>query len=135
MTNTNTTEKASVAGKRFLIVEDNPENMRLFRAVLKLEGAAEVFEAECAEDGISIARREQPDLILMDIQMPEMDGITATRLLKSDPQTAALKIVAVTASVLERDREDMREAGCTGYISKPIDPFEFCRQLAHYIDT
>ena len=124
---------ATIAGKRFLIVEDNPENMRLFAAVLRLEGAGQVFGAERALEGIAIAEREQPDLILMDIQMPGMDGIAATRHLKNTTATAAIPVIAVTASVLESDRQEMQEAGCAGYISKPIDPFDFCRQLEHFL--
>jgi two-component system cell cycle response regulator DivK len=126
-------EGATVAGARILIVEDNEENMRLFMAVLRLEGATEVFGADSAAGGIAIAEQEQPDIILMDIQMPEMDGITATRRLKSNPETAPIPVVAVTASVLESDRQDMQEAGCAGYISKPIDPFEFSRQIARFL--
>jgi CheY-like chemotaxis protein len=82
-------------GKRVLVIEDTAENMRLFRAVLKLEGV-EVLEAPDAQTGIEIATRESPDLILMDIQMPEMDGLTATRLLRAEPKTAGIPIVAVT---------------------------------------
>ena len=133
MNTTEATDGSTVAGKRILIVEDNEENMRLFMAVLRLEGASEVFGAESAVEGIAIAQQQQPDIILMDIQMPEMDGITATRLLKGKPETAAIPVVAVTASVLESDRQEMQEAGCAGYISKPIDPFEFSRHIARFI--
>jgi two-component system cell cycle response regulator DivK len=119
-------------GKRVLVIEDTAENMRLFRAVLKLEGV-EVLEAENASVGIEIAARETPDLILMDIQMPEMDGLTATRLLRAEPRTAHIPIVAVTASVTEKDRNKTLEAGCDGHIPKPIDPSIFGQQLAGFL--
>ena len=119
---------ASLAGKRILVIEDNAENMRLFRAILKLEGI-EILEADRARQGIEIAQREQPDLILMDIQMPEMDGLTATRLLKADPKTCAIPIVAVTASVTEKARAATLDAGCDAHVSKPIDIAAFVQQI------
>ena len=122
----------ALEGKRVLVIEDTAENMRLFRAVLKLEGV-EVLEAESAPVGIEIAARESPDLILMDIQMPEMDGLTATRLLRAEPKTAHIPIVAVTASVTEKDRSKTLEAGCDGHIPKPIDPSIFGQQLAGFL--
>jgi two-component system cell cycle response regulator DivK len=122
----------ALEGKRVLVIEDTVENMRLFRAVLKLEGV-EVLEAESASAGIEIAARESPDLILMDIQMPEMDGLTATRLLRAEPKTAHIPIVAVTASVTEKDRSKTLEAGCDGHIPKPIDPSVFGQQLAGFL--
>jgi CheY-like chemotaxis protein len=122
----------ALEGKRVLVIEDTAENMRLFRAVLKLEGV-EVLEAENAPVGIEMAARESPDLILMDIQMPEMDGLTATRLLRAEPKTAHIPIVAVTASVTEKDRSKTLEAGCDGHIPKPIDPSIFGQQLAGFL--
>ncbi len=122
----------ALEGKRVLVIEDTAENMRLFRAVLKLEGV-EVLEAENAPAGIEMAARESPDLILMDIQMPEMDGLTATRLLRAEPTTAHSPIVAVTASVTEKDRSKTLEAGCDGHIPKPIDPSIFGQQLAGFL--
>ncbi len=122
----------ALEGKRVLVIEDTAENMRLFRAVLKLEGV-EVLEAENAPTGIEMAARESPDLILMDIQMPEMDGLTATRLLRAEPKTAHIPIVAVTASVTEKDRSKTLEAGCDGHIPKPIDPSIFGQQLAGFL--
>jgi two-component system cell cycle response regulator DivK len=118
--------------KRVLIIEDNAENRRLFQAILKLEGAV-VLEAESAPLGLEVASRERPDLILMDIHMPEMDGLTATRLLRSNPVTAEIPIVAVTASVMSRDKGKILEAGCDGHIAKPIDPFLFPQQIASYL--
>jgi two-component system cell cycle response regulator DivK len=119
-------------GKRVLIIEDNAENRRLFQAILKLEGV-HVLEADGAQVGLELAGRELPDLILMDIHMPEMDGLTATRLLRANPTTAAIPIVAVTASVMSRDKGKITEAGCDGHIAKPIDPFLFPQQIAAYL--
>ena len=119
-------------GKRVLIIEDNAENRRLFQAILKLEGAL-VLEADGAQLGVELAGREQPDLILMDIHMPEMDGLTATRLLRANPATAEIPIIAVTASVMSRDKGKITEAGCDGHIAKPIDPFLFPQQIAAYL--
>jgi CheY-like chemotaxis protein len=124
---------STLNGKRILVIEDTAENMRLFRAVLKLEGV-EVLEACDAPTGIELATRETPDLILMDIQMPEMDGLTATRLLRAEPKTARIPIVAVTASVTEKDRNKTIEAGCDGHIPKPIDPSIFGQQLAAFLE-
>jgi CheY-like chemotaxis protein len=118
--------------RRILIVEDTPENRKLFRAVLRLDGA-EVLEASSAQQGIEIAGRELPDLILMDIQMPGVDGLEATRRLRADARTSSIPIIAVTASVMERDRHQTLEAGCDGHIAKPIDPSTFGSQIAAYI--
>jgi len=122
---------ALLGGKRILIIEDTPENMRLFRAVLQLEDAV-VLEAERAAIGIELARRESPDLILMDMQMPEMDGLTATKILRADPQTQGIPIVIVTASAMPDDRKRAFAAGCSGYITKPIDPVSMIEQLAAF---
>ncbi len=121
-----------LSGKRVLVVEDVVENLRLFRAILNLEDA-QVLEAEEAATGIAIARREQPDIILMDLQMPGMDGLTATRLLREDPQTQAIPIIVLTASAMDQDKRRAREAGCDGYITKPIDPPVFVRQIADFL--
>lgn len=120
-------------GRRVLVVEDNEENMRLFRAILRLEGVAEVLEAKRARLGLEIAERELPDLILMDIQMPDMDGLTATRLLRANPKTAGIPIVAVTASVTEKDKTEVIAAGCDEHIAKPIDPSTFGQQIAAHL--
>ena len=121
-----------LSGRRVLVIEDNAQNLRLLRAVLELEDAR-VLEAQRARAGIEIARRERPDLILMDIQMPDMDGLTATRILKNDPQTREVPVVAVTASVLDMDQDQTREAGCSGHITKPIDPATFVETVAAFL--
>jgi CheY-like chemotaxis protein len=124
----------ALSGKRVLIIEDTEENMRLFNAILRLE-EAQVLEAQLARIGIEIASREQPDLILMDLQMPGMDGLTATRHLRSDPRTKHIPIVVITASAMEDDRRRAFEAGCDGYITKPNDPLEFGRKLATFLQA
>jgi two-component system cell cycle response regulator DivK len=102
-----------------LVIEDNPTNMRL--AVLVLEKAGHVVAcATDAESGLLRARAEPPDLILMDIQLPAMDGLEATRLLRRDPATAAIPVIALTALAMKEDQERSIAAGCNGYISKPL---------------
>ena len=102
-----------------LVIEDNPTNMRL--AVLVLEKAGHVVAcATDAESGLLRARADPPDLILMDIQLPAMDGLEATRLLRRDPLTAAIPVIALTALAMKEDQERSIAAGCNGYISKPL---------------
>ncbi len=102
-----------------LIVEDNPTNMTL--AVFLLESAHyTVLSATSAETGLTLAKKEKPDLILMDIQLPGMDGLEATALLKADAATSSIPVVALTALAMKGDEERIRAAGCDGYIAKPI---------------
>jgi len=104
---------------RVLVVEDNPANMTL--AVFLLESAGHsVLSATDAEVAMAMARAEQPDLILMDIQLPGMDGLEATTLLKADEATRAIPVIALTALAMKGDEERIRAAGCDGYIAKPI---------------
>ncbi len=109
---------------KILVVEDNQANMKLATTLLTKEGY-EVVQAEEALGGIAIARQQLPDLILMDIQLPGMDGLAATRLLKEDPATRHIPVVALTAFAMKGDEERMLEAGCDGYIAKPIRYKEF----------
>ncbi|MFM9434006.1 two-component system, cell cycle response regulator DivK [Janthinobacterium sp. CG_23.3] len=109
---------------RILIVEDSPANMTLIETLLESCGHI-LFEADRAPLALDIARRERLDLILMDIQMPGMDGIEATRILKADPRTRAVPVVALTAFAMKGDRERLLEAGCDGYIEKPINYIDF----------
>ncbi len=102
-----------------LIVEDNPANLKLARVVLEKAGYA-VLEAMDAETGLALAREQRPDLILMDIQLPGMDGLTATSELKRNPATAAIPVIALTAHAMKGDEEKIREAGCDGYLAKPF---------------
>ena len=104
---------------RILIIEDNPANMKL--ATLLLQNASHtVLCAADAETGLTMARADQPDLILMDIQLPGMDGLAATALLKQDPTTAAIPIIALTAMAMKEDQEKTKAAGCDAYIAKPL---------------
>jgi two-component system cell cycle response regulator DivK len=113
---------------RILIVEDNPQNMKL--AVLVLERAGhEILQANDAVTGIGLAKSCRPDLVLMDIQLPGMDGLTATRTLKSEASTAYIKIIALTAFAMKGDEKKMLEAGCDGYVSKPIRHNEFLKTV------
>jgi two-component system cell cycle response regulator DivK len=109
---------------KILIVEDNPTNMKLAQLLLETSGH-EVLQAGNALDGLDIARNELPEIILMDIQLPGMDGLTAARLLKEDSKTSEIKIIALTAFAMKGDEEKMRNAGCDGYIAKPIRYKEF----------
>jgi two-component system cell cycle response regulator DivK len=112
-----------------LIVEDNPQNMKL--AALLLESAGhEVLRASDAETGVVLARTCSPRLILMDVQLPGTDGLCATRGLKRDPVTAAIPVYALTACAMPGDEARIREAGCDGYITKPIRHHEFLRVVA-----
>src|SRR5262245_55170441 len=107
-----------------LIVEDNEKNLKLVRDVLQVKGY-ETIEAGTAEDGIELARTRKPDLVLMDIQLPGMNGIDALRVLRADASTARIPVIAVTASVMQQDRNLITEAGFDGYIGKPINLREF----------
>jgi two-component system cell cycle response regulator DivK len=107
-----------------LIVEDNEKNLKLVRDVLQVKGYATI-EAGTAEDGIVLARSRKPDLVLMDIQLPGMNGIDALKVLRADASTAHIPIVAVTASVMQQDRNLITEAGFDGYVGKPITLKEF----------
>jgi two-component system cell cycle response regulator DivK len=116
-----------------LIVEDNEKNMKLVRDVLQVKGY-ETLEAGTAEDGIRLAQERKPDLILMDIQLPGMNGIDARRVLRADPVTANIPVLAVTASVMQQDRKQITEAGFEGYIGKPINLKEFLDAVRATLD-
>ncbi len=110
--------------KTILVVEDNELNRKLVRAFLQ-RGSFRVLEADNAELALDLARSEKPDLILMDVQLPGMDGLTATRILKDDPALKEIPIVALTAYAMDGDEEKTKAAGCDGYITKPIDTRNF----------
>ena len=107
-----------------LIVEDNAKNMKLVRDVLQVKGYA-TLEATTAEDGIRLASQKKPDLVLMDIQLPGMNGIDALRVLRGNAETAAIPVIAVTASVMQQDRKLITDAGFDAYVGKPINLKEF----------
>jgi two-component system cell cycle response regulator DivK len=114
---------------RVLIVEDNAANMKLARFLLESAGHS-VLAATDAEAGVTMARGERPDLILMDIQLPGMDGLQATALLKADDVTRAIPVIALTALAMKGDEERIRAAGCDGYIAKPMAYAEFLATIA-----
>jgi two-component system cell cycle response regulator DivK len=116
-----------------LIVEDNEKNLKLVRDVLQVKGYATI-EAGTAEDGIVLARERKPDLILMDIQLPGMNGIEAIGVLRADPATAAIPVAAVTASVMPQDRNKITEAGFDAYIGKPIHLKEFLDTVRNLLE-
>lgn len=116
-----------------LIVEDNEKNMKLVRDVLQFNGFRTV-EAVTAEQGLALAAEQQPDLILLDIQLPHMDGLTALRHLRDDPATRDIKVVALTAFAMKDDRERLVNAGFDGYLSKPISVRELPSQLRQYLN-
>src|SRR5256714_11851527 len=98
---------------RILVIEDSPVNMALTVAILENAGHT-VLQADHALPGIEMARTERPDLVLMDIQLPDLDGLAATRMLKSDPRTAGLPVIALTAFAMKGDEDETRAAGCDG---------------------
>jgi len=108
-----------------LIIEDDPKNMKLLKLLLQINGNYTILEAENAEDGIEITRKYHPDIILMDIQLPGMNGVEATRLIKSDPELMDIPVIAVTASAMQVHIDMALEVGCAGHISKPIDIHSF----------
>ncbi|MCA9883494.1 MAG: response regulator [Anaerolineae bacterium] len=117
---------------RVLYIEDDFNNRVLVSRVLLAEGF-EVHEAENAIIGIEMARSNPPDLILMDISMPEMDGVTATQHIRQLPNISDVPIVALTANAMQGDKENFLNAGCDGYISKPIDIDTFADQIRQYL--
>ena len=121
-----------MAGEPILIVDDNPQNLKLARVLLTSEGY-EVRTAIDAERALEVLQSFAPRLILMDIQLPGMDGLTLTRRLKSDPAHAGIVIVALTAYAMKGDSEKALAAGCDGYVSKPIDTIALPRMIARYI--
>ena len=115
-------------GHLVLIVEDNEKNMKLARDVLQFHGFATV-EATNGEDGVTLARERRPALILMDIQLPGIDGVTALQRIREDAETSRIPVVALTASVMKEDRERFDKAGFDGFITKPIDVKKFPEQV------
>lgn len=123
-----------MAGERILLVEDNPVNRRLAQFLLKSHGYL-VYEATTGEEALELARTHRPDLILMDLQLPGLDGFQATRILKEDAITKEIPVIALTAYAMKGDREKALEAGCDGYITKPIDTKEFPVAVAGFLQA
>lgn len=115
-----------------LYIEDNPDNRVLVRRLLFHEGY-NTLEAENAEDAMKVLAESRPNLILMDINMPDVDGYTLTSRIKSMPEMANIPVVAITANVMRGDRERVLQAGCDGYIEKPIDVDNFLDQIAQFL--
>jgi len=118
--------------KKILHVEDNFDNRLLIKRILQSEGY-EVLEAENAVKALEVVKNTTPDLILMDINMPDIDGYTLTTRLKSLPNMASIPIVAITANVMKGDREKTMQAGCDGYIEKPIDVDRFLETVERFV--
>ena len=117
-----------------LLVEDNERNRKLVRTILEFRGY-EVIECEDGEPSLELARKHRPALVLMDIQLPTMDGITALLRLRSDPETAAIPVVAVTASVTPGERDRVVAAGFNGYVAKPIDVATFGEMVDKHVGS
>jgi two-component system cell cycle response regulator DivK len=113
-----------MAGARILVVEDNAKNMKLFRDVLEATGYRTV-EAGSGRRAIELAREHRPDLVLMDVQLPDFDGVEALRRLRADDRTVSIPVLAVTAQAMEGDRERFLAAGFDGYVSKPVNIVAF----------
>jgi two-component system cell cycle response regulator DivK len=122
-----------MANELILIVEDNEKNMKLVRDLLQVKGYR-TLEAKTAEEGISLAKAQLPQLVLMDIQLPGMDGIAALGHLRADSKTKAIPVIAVTASAMTHDRQKIMSAGFDAYQSKPINVKEFLEAVRQMLD-
>lgn len=122
----------SMGSELILIVEDNPKNIKLMRDVLQFNGY-EILEAETGEAGVELARQRHPALILMDVQLPRIDGREAMKVLKADASTRQIPIIAVTSFAMKGDRESLLADGFDGYLAKPIDIKELPRAVAKYL--
>jgi CheY-like chemotaxis protein len=122
-----------MSAAKILVVEDNPMNMELAVDLLKLRGH-EVLSATTGQEALKIAERESLDLILMDVQLPGMDGLAVTRKLKENPETSHIPVVALTAHAMKGDEERMLSHGCAGYIAKPIDTRKFPKAVEEFIN-
>jgi CheY-like chemotaxis protein len=118
--------------KTVLLVEDNEDNLVVYRTILEHVGFR-VIEARDGEEGVSRAREHLPDLILMDISIPKMDGWEATQRLKADGNTRQIPIIALTAHALEEDRQKALQAGCDGYLAKPVEPRRVVQEVERFV--
>ena len=123
-----------MANEVILIIEDNEKNRKLCRDVLQVKGYRTI-ESESAEAGLDLARTQAPALILMDIQLPGMDGVTAMKQLKSDANTKSIPIIAITASAMTNSRQAMLAAGFDGYQTKPITLKDFLGEVERVLQT
>jgi CheY-like chemotaxis protein len=122
-----------MAGERVLVVEDNEKNMKLFRDVLQATGYS-TLEATSGEDAIELARAHGPALVLMDVQLPGIDGVEALTRLRQDERTASIPVLALTAQAMRGDRERFLDAGFDGYLSKPVDVLELITAVQEHCD-
>ncbi len=120
-----------MAGEQVLVVEDNEKNMKLFRDVLQVSGYG-TLEARSGEEALELAAAHAPALVLMDVQLPGIDGIEALARLRLDERTASIPVLALTAQAMHGDRERFLEAGFDGYLSKPVDVVELLRTVAEH---
>jgi len=118
--------------KRILVVEDNETNIYLISFILRKNGY-EVTEARTGEEGVELAIKDKPDLIIMDIQLPGIDGLEATRKIRESEADGEVPIIALTSYAMTGDRERALKAGCTGYIEKPINPDTFISEIKKYL--
>jgi two-component system, cell cycle response regulator DivK len=118
--------------KRILVVEDTEDNRKIVRDLLTSVGY-ELIEAIDGGEGVAMAQSERPDLILMDIQLPVIDGYEATRRIRAVPELAAVPIIAVTSYALSGDEAKTREAGCTGYVAKPFSPRQLLAKIREFL--
>ncbi len=121
-----------MAGK-ILYIEDNPQNMRLVRKMLRV-GGYDMVEASDGMTGVTLAMSEHPDLILMDINLPDIDGMEATARLKAMHDMAHIPIIALTANAMHGDRERFTDAGCDGYLAKPVTKNELLNMIAYFME-
>jgi two-component system, cell cycle response regulator DivK len=122
-----------MSGNRILVVEDNERNLKLVRDVLQYAGY-DVIAASSGEQGVALAKERVPDLVLMDLQLPTMDGAEALRILRDDPLTREIPVVAVTAFAMKDDRERALDAGFDSYIEKPISVRALPEQVRGFLD-
>jgi len=119
-------------GKKVLVVDDNPNNLTLEKDLLEVAGF-EVFDAVNATIGIAVARREKPNIIIMDVRLPDMRGPAAARILREDKETCDIPIVFVTASVMAEDKEDIKIITNSGFITKPINTRTFAKEIIQFM--
>jgi two-component system cell cycle response regulator DivK len=123
-----------MAGELILVVEDNDKNLKLVRDLLQLKGFR-TLEAETAQRGLTLAAEHAPRLILMDVQLPDMDGVAALGRLRADPLTNSIPVIALTAFAMKEDRERFINAGFNGYMAKPIDIKTFPDQVRAFVEV
>ena len=120
--------------KRILVVEDTEDNRQIMRDLLSSAGY-DLVEAQDGAEGVAMAKSQRPDLILMDIQLPVLDGYEATRRIKADPALSHIPVIAVTSYALSGDEAKTRAAGCDGYVAKPFSPRQLLQKVREYLPT